>query len=221
MLSNLRASNNDASNSVLDPRHTNSIHGFNAIKVPLRRKQRRLIRENPGAMQAVDTGLKLAIRECQHQFKDRRWNCPTSDFMTGKSVFGKIVLRGKRRVLLLAICYFCGLGGTRWASCRSCYIMLRSQCAAGMDVAFNEEHAASAIVRLEGLPLGWSAARRDRRRLARFWCGASHHIASHAHHVAGIRSVWRRAMRRREEMRRQETAKRSLSPATGETRPRV
>lgn len=63
---------------------------------PLRRKQRRLVRDNPGVLAAVARGLKLAVDECQYQFKDRRWNCPTSDFLKEKNIFGKIVQIGKR-----------------------------------------------------------------------------------------------------------------------------
>lgn len=85
-------------NSVLDPSTaaTSSIlgHGFNSVYLPLRRKQRRLVRDNPGVLAAVARGLKLAITECQYQFRDRRWDCPTTDFLKGKSIFGRIVRRG-------------------------------------------------------------------------------------------------------------------------------
>ena len=39
----------------LDPRHTNSITGgtYNDINVPLRKKQRRLVRDNPGGLKAL------------------------------------------------------------------------------------------------------------------------------------------------------------------------
>ncbi|CAH0394336.1 unnamed protein product [Bemisia tabaci] len=57
----------------------------------LRRKQRRLVRENPGVLTAVSKGANLAITECQHQFKNRRWNCSTTNFLRGKNLFGKIV----------------------------------------------------------------------------------------------------------------------------------
>ena len=62
---------------------------------PLRRKQRRLVRDNPGVLAAVARGLKLAVDECQYQFRDRRWNCPTSDFLKEKNIFGKIVQIGE------------------------------------------------------------------------------------------------------------------------------
>ncbi|KAK9510447.1 hypothetical protein O3M35_005235 [Rhynocoris fuscipes] len=60
----------------------------------LRRKQRRLVRENHGVLVAVSKGANMAIVECQFQFKDRRWNCSTRNFLRGKNLFGKIVDRG-------------------------------------------------------------------------------------------------------------------------------
>lgn len=64
---------------------------------PLRRKQRRLVKDNPGVLAAVARGLKLAVDECQYQFRDRRWNCPTSDFLKEKNIFGKIVQIGEEK----------------------------------------------------------------------------------------------------------------------------
>lgn len=60
----------------------------------LSRKQRRLIRQNPGILHSVSAGLQSAVRECQWQFRNRRWNCPTSQ---GPNIFGKIVNRGEGR----------------------------------------------------------------------------------------------------------------------------
>lgn len=66
-----------------------------AIHATLRRKQRRLARENPGVLAAIAKGANMAINECQHQFRNRRWNCSTRNFLRGKNLFGKIVERGK------------------------------------------------------------------------------------------------------------------------------
>uniref|UniRef100_A0A1I8NJU4 Protein Wnt n=1 Tax=Musca domestica TaxID=7370 RepID=A0A1I8NJU4_MUSDO len=66
-----------------------------AIHTTLRRKQRRLVRDNPGVLGALVKGANLAISECQHQFRNRRWNCSTRNFLRGKNLFGKIVDRGK------------------------------------------------------------------------------------------------------------------------------
>lgn len=90
----------------LDHRHTNSITGssYNDINVRLRKKQRRLVRENPGVLKALQKAMKMAISECQNQFKDRRWNCPTTDYMKGKGIFGKIVKKGMS-------CIVCSVSG--------------------------------------------------------------------------------------------------------------
>lgn len=66
-----------------------------AIHATLRRKQRRLARENPGVLAAIAKGANMAISECQHQFRNRRWNCSTRNFLRGKNLFGKIVDRGE------------------------------------------------------------------------------------------------------------------------------
>lgn len=60
----------------------------------LRRKQRRLARENPGVLVAIAKGANQAIHECQFQFRNRRWNCSTRNFLRGKNLFGKIVDKG-------------------------------------------------------------------------------------------------------------------------------
>uniref|UniRef100_A0A8V0ZRH6 Protein Wnt n=1 Tax=Gallus gallus TaxID=9031 RepID=A0A8V0ZRH6_CHICK len=64
----------------------------------LSRKQRRLIRQNPGILHSVSAGLQSAVRECQWQFRNRRWNCPTSQ---GPNIFGKIVNRGCRETAFI------------------------------------------------------------------------------------------------------------------------
>ena len=67
-----------------------------AFQSTLRRKQRRLARENPGVLAAIAKGANMAIAECQHQFRNRRWNCSTRNFLQrGKNLFGKIVDRGE------------------------------------------------------------------------------------------------------------------------------
>lgn len=65
-----------------------------SLYATLRRKQRRLARENPGVLMAVAKSANVAIQECQHQFRNRRWNCSTKNFLRGKNLFGKIVDRG-------------------------------------------------------------------------------------------------------------------------------
>lgn len=42
-------------------------------------------------MPSVAIGAKYAVRECQHQFKHRRWNC---SIVEDESVFGPIIRTG-------------------------------------------------------------------------------------------------------------------------------
>lgn len=72
-----------------------------AIHATLRRKQRRLARENPGVLAAIAKGANMAIAECQHQFRNRRWNCSTRNFLRGKNLFGKIVDRGEYDIIIV------------------------------------------------------------------------------------------------------------------------
>lgn len=77
------------------PMSPGSLHMDSTVYGTLRRKQRRLARENPGVLMAVARGANMAIVECQHQFRNRRWNCSTKNFLRGKNLFGKIVDRGE------------------------------------------------------------------------------------------------------------------------------
>lgn len=86
--------NNLVSNSIKENSITNSYLDPD-VHATLRRKQRRLVRDHPGVVVAVAKGAKQAISECKHQFKNRRWNCPTKDLNRGRNLFGKIVDRGK------------------------------------------------------------------------------------------------------------------------------
>ncbi|XP_055840055.1 protein Wnt-1 [Episyrphus balteatus] len=80
----------------ISPLNSGMLYVDPAFHARLRRKQRRLVRENPGVFAALVKGANLAISECQHQFRNRRWNCSTTNFLRGKNLFGKIVDRGCR-----------------------------------------------------------------------------------------------------------------------------
>ncbi|XP_013420028.1 protein Wnt-1 [Lingula anatina] len=80
-------------NTLLNPSSTVL---FNPSLQPLSRKQRKLVAENQGTIIAIAKGARLAVDECQHQFKNRKWNCPTSDDSHGGNIFGKIMLKGCR-----------------------------------------------------------------------------------------------------------------------------
>lgn len=54
--------------------------------------QRQLCRENPEVVVSIGKGAKLGVEECQHQFKDHRWNC--SKVARDVSVFGKVMKKG-------------------------------------------------------------------------------------------------------------------------------
>lgn len=85
----------------MDGRHANAILpastsvASSSINLPLRKKQRRLVKENPGLLNAIAKAMRLAISECQNQLKDHRWNCPVNDWKKGKNVFGKIIQSGE------------------------------------------------------------------------------------------------------------------------------
>ena len=55
------------------------------------RKQKGLCKRNFEVMGAVRNGAKMAIDECQHQFKNRRWNCSTVDSV---ALFGNVLKTG-------------------------------------------------------------------------------------------------------------------------------
>lgn len=97
-----------------------SLHMDPTVYATLRRKQRRLARENPGVLMAVARGANQAIAECQHQFRNRRWNCSTKNFLRGKNLFGKIVDRGEHRISFLFLrCFFTPRPIIWFVNCRS------------------------------------------------------------------------------------------------------
>uniref|UniRef100_UPI00398ED4A8 protein Wnt-4a isoform X1 n=1 Tax=Pristiophorus japonicus TaxID=55135 RepID=UPI00398ED4A8 len=57
-------------------------------------RQIQICKRNVEVMDSVRRGAELAIEECQHQFRNRRWNCSTVDTLP---VFGKVVTQGTQR----------------------------------------------------------------------------------------------------------------------------
>jgi len=53
-------------------------------------KQAELCQLEPEIVQEVAKGTKLGVRECQYQFRFRRWNCTSHS-----KYFGKILQQGK------------------------------------------------------------------------------------------------------------------------------
>ncbi|XP_054706312.1 protein Wnt-1-like [Uloborus diversus] len=116
----------EPTNLVVDFQRANlvSLKGSSPL-LPLRKKQQRLVRDNPGAMAAIGRGVKVAITECKHQLRKRRWNCPTTDYARGKNIFGKIVQKGCRETAFL---YAITSAGVTHALSRACREGLVSTC---------------------------------------------------------------------------------------------
>uniref|UniRef100_A0A3Q3E2S7 Protein Wnt n=1 Tax=Hippocampus comes TaxID=109280 RepID=A0A3Q3E2S7_HIPCM len=62
-------------------------------------EQRQLCRQHPRVMQAIGAGVQDWIAECQHQFRNHRWNCNT--VARDHSLFGRLLLRGSREVAFI------------------------------------------------------------------------------------------------------------------------
>lgn len=64
--------------------------------------QRKLCQLYQEHMAYIGEGARTGIRECQHQFRQRRWNCSTVD---DASVFGRVMQIGERGVGLEQLCF--------------------------------------------------------------------------------------------------------------------
>jgi hypothetical protein len=51
-------------------------------------KQRELCSTSRNMLDVISEGASMGIDECQHEFRDRRWNCTTFNETT---VFGKVL----------------------------------------------------------------------------------------------------------------------------------
>lgn len=60
--------------------------------VGLVKRQRKICRKNVEIMDSVKSGADHAIRECQHQFRNRRWNC---SMVETRNIFGNVLKLGK------------------------------------------------------------------------------------------------------------------------------
>ena len=90
------AKTGEPSNDLYSPTAQAHIYSSPTL-LPLTKKQRRLVAKNPGTILAVAKGARMAVDECQYQFKERRWNCPVEENGHGGSIFGKILEKGKIR----------------------------------------------------------------------------------------------------------------------------
>uniref|UniRef100_T1IU08 Protein Wnt n=1 Tax=Strigamia maritima TaxID=126957 RepID=T1IU08_STRMM len=65
-------------------------------KIPgLAPAQRAFCQTMPDAVAAIGDGARMAIVECQNQFRFRRWNCSA---IGNENVFGHVIKIGKSRV---------------------------------------------------------------------------------------------------------------------------
>lgn len=93
-----RASQFSALTSVLVfPRYMKATGGSSRVmcdNVPgLVSRQRQLCHRHPDVMRAIGLGVAEWTAECQHQFRQHRWNCNTLD--RDHSLFGRVLLRSK------------------------------------------------------------------------------------------------------------------------------
>lgn len=58
--------------------------------------QKKLCQLYQDHMQFIGEGAKTGIKECQYQFRHRRWNCSTVD---NNSVFGRVMQIGRKQHL--------------------------------------------------------------------------------------------------------------------------
>ncbi|KAF6722500.1 Protein Wnt-2b [Oryzias melastigma] len=78
-------------------------------------KQRQLCQKHPDLMQSISDGAKEWIKECQHQFRQQRWNCSTMD--RDHTVFGRVILRSSQEA---AFVYAISSAGVVYAITRAC-----------------------------------------------------------------------------------------------------
>ncbi len=57
-------------------------------------EQRLYCQTNPKIFAIIHRSLRLAIDECQYQFRNQRWNCSLFNQI---NFFGKLILRSKRK----------------------------------------------------------------------------------------------------------------------------
>ena len=60
--------------------------------LPLSHKQRELCRRKPFLLPSIQDGARLAVAECQSQFRHERWNCSATQ---DPSVFGYELTSGE------------------------------------------------------------------------------------------------------------------------------
>uniref|UniRef100_A0ABD2WR95 Protein Wnt n=1 Tax=Trichogramma kaykai TaxID=54128 RepID=A0ABD2WR95_9HYME len=79
-------------------------------------KQQVICIQSPQVLQAISSGARLAIEECQHQFKGARWNC-TVDPDSADNIFGGVMLANSREA---AFVYAISAAGVAYSVTRAC-----------------------------------------------------------------------------------------------------
>ncbi|XP_064156551.1 protein Wnt-4a-like [Anguilla rostrata] len=77
-------------------------------------RQVQVCRRSVEVMDSVRRGAQLALDECQHQFRHRRWNCSTRDTLP---VFGRVATQGTREA---AFVYAISAASIAYAVTRAC-----------------------------------------------------------------------------------------------------
>ncbi|XP_043825079.1 protein Wnt-2 isoform X3 [Dromiciops gliroides] len=78
-------------------------------------RQRQLCHRHPEVMRSIGLGVAEWTAECQHQFRQHRWNCHTLD--RDHNLFGKVLLRSSREA---AFVYAISSAGVVYAITRAC-----------------------------------------------------------------------------------------------------
>ncbi|KAB1276191.1 Protein Wnt-2 [Camelus dromedarius] len=78
-------------------------------------RQRQLCHRHPDVMRAIGLGVAEWTAECQHQFRQHRWNCNTLE--RDHSLFGRVLLRSSRES---AFVYAISSAGVVFAITRAC-----------------------------------------------------------------------------------------------------
>ncbi|KAI1892476.1 hypothetical protein AGOR_G00133810 [Albula goreensis] len=91
-------------------------------------RQVQICRRSVEVMDSVRRGAQLAIDECQHQFRNRRWNCSTLDSLP---VFGKVVSQGTREA---AFVYAISAASVAYSVTRACSSGELEQCGCDRNV---------------------------------------------------------------------------------------
>lgn len=80
----------------------------------LTKRQVHICRENVQHMISVQLGARMAIHECQHQFRHRRWNCTYIDAV---NVFGNVLKAGTREAAFVHAISSAGVAHMVTADC--------------------------------------------------------------------------------------------------------